>query len=333
MATIESIGASGCDYTSVQGWYDAHKGDITADANAPYIGEIIAGELTEDVTMSESTTDASHYFHLRAAAGAGTTPRLSDYTSFARIKGYVLAGDNNCRVERIMVGNSADLRIGFWMFGTNSLVDGCVVYNATGLASVDYCIEMFNGTVRNCIVSKCRFNNLAFPGDCGGIRGSDGSPENLAYCYNNVVDNLKLDGAGTIILIGFMTLSGSPIECYFNNIATDIGTGTNGFSIGTGANVDYNASSDATATGANSWVNIAPADEFVSVTPGSEDYNIKTATSAAIWKHGSDLHGLAGDPPTTDMEGAVLVGQRCIGADWKASPSPKGPFPGGNLVV
>jgi hypothetical protein len=43
MATIETIGPSGCDYTTPQAWYDSHAGDITADLFAPYIGEIEAG--------------------------------------------------------------------------------------------------------------------------------------------------------------------------------------------------------------------------------------------------------------------------------------------------
>jgi hypothetical protein len=67
--TIEKIQAVGGDYTTPQAWYDAHKGNLTSDPNAPYIGEMAAEEFP-GVDMSGSTTDADHYFHLRAQSGA-----------------------------------------------------------------------------------------------------------------------------------------------------------------------------------------------------------------------------------------------------------------------
>jgi hypothetical protein len=86
MATVQSIKASGGDYTTIQAWYNAHDGNITGDANAPYIGELYAEEYSAGATFATSTTDATHYFHLRAAEGYEFDGDLENKNNYPVVK-------------------------------------------------------------------------------------------------------------------------------------------------------------------------------------------------------------------------------------------------------
>jgi hypothetical protein len=151
--------------------------------------------------------------------------------------------------------------------------------------------------------SNCKIYNNVFH----DIASSNGASSmiviscNAANCevYNNVIYNISHSGASNrncfgIILngSGFTTKNTVAMNCTSNDL--DWGGGTH----------DYNVSSDATATGANSQPNKTAANQFVSVTGGSEDFNVKDS-SADIYHAGvasgqlssEDIYGTAWNSP------------------------------------
>jgi hypothetical protein len=131
MATIDTIGPVGCDYTTPHAWWAARGGDIRSDANAPYIGEIVAGQYSQFEMASDGSTwtDADHYFELRAAADDrfrgdfdGSYPKIAGIkcsVPYTRFK-YIVSN-----------GISADAFTAFSLDAVRVSAHGCGAYDIT----------------------------------------------------------------------------------------------------------------------------------------------------------------------------------------------------------
>lgn len=81
------------------------------------------------------------------------------------------------------------------------------------------------------------------------------------------------------------------------------------------AGSDYNMSSDTTAPGTNSQISKAASNQFVSISPGSEDLHLKAGSDAI--ENGTDLSGTF----AIDIDGQVRSVPWDIGADEYSSPT------------
>jgi hypothetical protein len=288
MATIETIQASGGDYTTPQAWYDAHKGDITGDVNAPYIGEL-AAEIFPGFTMNESVTDSTHYFHLRAQAGvkfdgnfAGSYPLLNSTIS----SGIISCGDSYSRFEHFVVGNTGtlqDLTHGMVFNSCTGIVADTVgVFeittsrHSTAATQHGFSLNDSSVTLHNCVIANLDLTNIkdTEPASCVGISCLSGS---TLFAFNCAIHGLVASATetGTATTVGIEVSNG--IAEIINNV---IGTLTGDLTAGVNAinpiytDIQYNATTDMTG-GSNSQDNIIPANEFADITPATLDLHLK----------------------------------------------------------
>lgn len=131
-----------------------------------------------------------------------------------------------------------------------------------------------------------------------GIGGSQ-----ICRAYNNTVHRVFQSGTGTSL--GMQVRSHAAAE-FRNNISTESDDGD--FSLGALATVSNNHSSDLTASGTGSTTGIDPADVYVSVEPGMEDFHHKPT---------SPLLGLGADLGTTPAGVEIDIdGEDRTGLTW-----------------
>ena len=161
-----------------------------------------------------------------------------------------------------------------------------LVHGLNEVGGFEYGIQCINGGVV--------FNNFVYDltldtasGGFAGIRHQAGVNYVGDVSNNTVHDVHQARAAGTGLCDGLLIQndsSGNPNEAY-NNIVTDTtnaGSGaTNDYSMGLVNNLaSHNLSSDATAPGANSLINKASADQYVSTVLGSEDLHLVATADA-----------------------------------------------------
>jgi hypothetical protein len=202
MATIESIGTGGT-YATPQAWYDARKGDITTGTKAlgaPYIGEMMPGVFTGGLDMSASTTDVSHYFHLRAKAGvefsgvfSGNYPMITKSSGTEIIK----IEDDYTRIEHICVGNTSGRASGIYANAVTGLIlDSCGVYNMRFLnGNIEGGIHIEGLTVGQTVVIRNCCVGLMYVYGGGaqyatGIRVESAVNQGVVELYNNTVNQI-----------------------------------------------------------------------------------------------------------------------------------------------
>ena len=317
MATIETIKSDGTgDYTSPQAWYDAHKGDITSDPNAPYIGELNGEEFATFTDMYGSTTDSSHYFHLRAMSGAefkGDFAALGVATIKGDTNGYFLTvEDNYTRIEHILFGKSSFTdKQPFCIFvsggSSNVIIDSCGVYSITTTATsstryiigIGVSVSSSDTIVRNCMVGDLKGINNGGNTEIGGIIMHIGKLYNCSVVLSDSdssIVGIWGENSSTIIKNCVSTVPSSETAFYFDTFHPPIH--------------DYNASSDSTATGAHSITNINPTDEFIDTNPSTMDLHLKST---------SQLIGIGvnlSSEFTEDIDNETIIGDWSIGADW-----------------
>lgn len=312
MATIETIGVGG-KYATIQDWYDAHKGDITSDPDAPYIGELLPQVFDEDVAMKESTTDADHYFHLRARAnyefkgnfaGAGVDfpmVRPTGTVGFA-----IDLTDDYTRMEHFVVGDrhntATDSVAGFYSTADYTLLDGVGVWNLSMATSGTIVgvsgITTGAGTykIRNCAVAELQATG-PFAASVTGIRVGAAGTESY-YVYNNSVHNLVALGGAISAAYGIVLSDNANADAY-NNCVGYLEGASEAFGIedkGTTGTFGYNATMDATG-GSNSQDNIVPADEFFSI---ASPPDLRVRAGGQCENNGLNLREVSADEPPTE---------------------------------
>jgi len=267
-------------YTALSVWESESPANLVTD------NSIWKGVCYSDSTFGETninitgiTADAARYIHLTAAVGhrhegsrqgvlidgggASTTiisvnqsNVIVEYLRFTGLQG-TGAGMRAC----IAVETYSNVHIRQNMICDISASSGnSIIHLIAGSGGAGAAISIYNNLIVNC--------EMTGTGSCQlfGINASSGSTK----VYNNVVLNLR----STSSCVG--------IQCWFgtsyNNISMNH-TGVSSSACFSGSS-GYNMSSDATATGTKSIINMSTVDQFVSITTGSEDVHLKVGSGA-----------------------------------------------------
>jgi len=322
------VAPSGGDYTSLEACMNANEQDLTGDGwfTVEISGDWTGAPDTTAVTVDGYTTTASDYINIYTTGTArhdGTAGKATAYKLRCTNATAVTIQDDYVTINGLvveMVGNAtaSDNKYGIYV---NS-VTGCPIKNNVVLSSgsISASDDNWNGIRFNHGSTGTRsyycYNNIVYNFVGGGGTSWDGIAFSMAtnytaktvYCYNNTVYNCTTTGI-------YFTMRSTNALYVSNNIC--IGNGTDFSFTGYGGESysvnDYNASSDATATGANSLnsgtAKVPSTADFVSITGGSE--NLHLASTAVEIDEGTDL----GSPYNVDIDGTTRTGTWDIGAD------------------
>lgn len=319
---------SGCDYDSL----DAAVTDLEANCATPssplsitISGSWTAADITP-VTISGIATTADNDLTIVTTGDARHSGKWDDtayvleVSTSSSIKAFLSTNIQYITVDGLQVNLISD-DSDFAVYGMHFDNDATKAYYAdimnniikltvdggsnTYTTGIDYdglysYVDIYNNIVYNF--------NIGSTNDLGiYVHGGTGAENNI---HNNTVYNCSR---------GILPPNSVNTDVY-NNIA--IGNTGYDFSMGNASN-DYNASSDATADGANalnSGSGTPPStSDFVSVTGGSEDFHL--SASAVEIDAGTDL----GSPFDEDIDGESRTGTWDIGADeYSAGEEPAG---------
>jgi len=312
--TVSTINKTGEDYNTITLWEDDKDGDLVTDTRQE-TGEVYKddGELKETVVIDGSTTNSSYYMKLTVAeasrhdgtAGSGfvlnknATYALSAYDEYTVIEWIEIDGNGSTGTSSNNTGiacNSSNFTFRYNIihdFGSQTGT-GRGIFNTSESSRSG--IDSYNNIIYN-----------IFATSTGGAKGIDyGAGTKAGVICNNTIYNITSSAGTAYGIVGNFSASG----IIKNNIV--IGSTTADFSFSS-ATHDYNASSDATADGANSLnsgtAKVPSTSDFVSVTSGSE--NLHLAAGAVEIDKGVDLSGTF----TDDIDGVTRTGTWDIGAD------------------
>lgn len=322
----KTIKASGGDYTSLAAWEAAQQGDlVTADEVRQ--AECYGFSDTTRVTIDGSTTDATRYLRVYAAAGAeaqmpydttGAAYRLE--CSFGGGEVSLRVFDNYTRIERIQVKATPASQDG--SFGYDAINMG----GSVGVRIVG-CYVLGNYTSWSAGSTRAT----------GITEGNDVNGSN--YIVNNVVDGFDYPTHGNAsgIFVASHAYGSTPQTYISNNTVVRCGNGFRSDAASTNydaytlrnnlvaqcatdfsglvdAASDYNASEDATAPGTHSRTS----QTFTFA--GTGDYHLASSDAGAK-DYGTDLSADSGYAFSTDFDGDTRSGTWDIGADEYASSS------------
>ena len=265
MATINSIGTAGRDYSTLQSWFDA----IPSTPTGGYIGQCYNdSEFTGRIKFSGRTTSATNYIKLTTGpgqsfldnAGASTLPLKYDRTKGVGLKTYgYLSTDNSplnislnyVTVEKIQVNYSG---------GDNYNPRVCYVTNLSGSSTL----------VQNCIFAKTSASSSAIA---------------EVTAAGNIVNCVLYDTVGGATSVGIAVVTGSKFRSctiinasgsvngtavsvsYTSNIIQDclfLGWGSWKTGTGTFTTEDYNATDLSTGpTGAHDLLSLVAANQVI----------------------------------------------------------------------
>ena len=307
--TIDTIGTAG-DFSTIQGWYDNYKGDITSDANAPYIGELKDEQFDECVNFEDSTTDVTHYFHLRPQIGAnpvvagdgsaGDVVRVED--DYFRITNNT---SGNITISGGSLSAGSDWKLGLHVSGDFCFVDSIIVKDIENIQgnSNSFIIGISmskSGIIRNCLVYNLKSENSSDKKGTSakGIVATVSSSKDI-YIYNNTVHHIEARNNKDESRASVNGIVGPPSSLsskIYNNVVGDLivtaGEGTVlafDFDLYGGTH-DYNAATDTTVSGeAHGQPSIDTSLEFTNKEISTLDLSINKSTSVDLLNNGFDL--------------------------------------------
>ncbi len=285
-------------YNDFGSWESARQGNLVSDNRQETAVAYDDGDFTSAVIIDGSTTDATHYMAITVAsgqrhAGQAGVGAVLDMNSTAT--GITVNDDYTqiswLQIRRTGANNSSGVMV---QSASNVLLDSLLIhdFNDSGNAYGINGSWISTVMVRNCMI---------FDGSGAGIIAT-------IFSSNLTVQNCTIYG-----------ITGRGIYKPFGTI-----TATNTIVMGCtiedfwpGVTQSYNMSMDATASGTGSLPGSNPANQFVSITPGSFNLHLKSGSTAL--DAGTDLSGSF----TYDIDGAA----RPIGLAWdmgadEAAPSP-----------
>lgn len=272
-----TFGGSGLgrDYTSLDTWEAATDNDlVTATA-----GEILdcfddSTVFTQNLAIAGATTNGSFYRLVRAAAGEGHDGTPLNGVNFSpTIDAAIIDGfEPNVAVQDLiltLIINSASNRQAYVAnFGEDQRVVGVLTVDGANAGSGNVTGIKLD---EDAVAVDCLSHN----NDLYGFHLVEGATEDTR-AYNCVATNNN---------IGF--LDGNETPDLINCLAT--GNGTD-FSGAWGANTNFNASEDGTATvGANSNDTISTTNLYEDST--NDDFHIQTGATTDVRNAGTDLSG------------------------------------------
>jgi hypothetical protein len=294
----KTIKTAGGDYALLSTWEAALQSDLVTDDWISQ-AECYAGAYTDAVNVVGWTTGASNYVRIftptaerhngtaRDVSGTGFQIANSGATVITSTEDYVRL--EGLDVKTTSATLSALLSATGITATNNSLqIDDCI-FQATALTTA-YCVNLVGDTdtrghMRNCIVYSSG----------NGINAANSSVFEFSHC------TVQSAGATGMLITG----NNHTIKNVYSGGATTCFSGA-----GTPAAYSHNASTDATADdkggGTGCLINLTAADQFVSITGGSEDFHLKAGTSlnAAGTPLGAvtdDIVGTARDGSTPDI--------------------------------
>ena len=294
----KSIGTSSRDYSTITSW------EADLDNAAVYAsGDTALGECYNDSVFDESVningggTVGLAAVTLSVAAGqrhdgtAGSGARIVRTASTSSILTLTGTSTRIVTLEWLEVTSTAS-GSGFNLTpiilsgtDTKNVVQRCIIHNVyrgTGSANVPSAISVTN--VGGCSLLDNFIYNISASVSVTAsglvITGIGSQTPDSVDIHNNTLHDFSLDHASSTADITAYSTPDVTNRRIQNNIATGGANAGSGaaicFATWATATDDHNASSDATAAGTGSLTNIVAADQFVSVTGGSEDLHLKS---------------------------------------------------------
>ncbi|MCK4946132.1 MAG: hypothetical protein KAS59_07710, partial [Alphaproteobacteria bacterium] len=288
---------AGAWYTDLTSWESDRDGNITATGRntretAECYNDWPSG-LDDQITVDGFTTDASHYMKITVPEGERHNGTAG--TGFYIDKsGYILNGES-------IIALGGTYGIVEWVEIKNYLTQ--FGHDCFGINIGSYAIARYNLVHDSSSGSGIRsdksgevYNNIFYDLDEYGIFDGD-SYVGGGKIYNNTVFNIGTEG------IKDRATNAATKNYLKNNLVIAGARGGTCFAFSAYADHDYNASSDATATGSNS-INSGSAtppstSDFVSITASSEDLHL--VSGAPEIGAGTDLSGTF----TDDIDGGA----------------------------
>ena len=273
MATIQTIGTTGRDFSTLQAWEDA----VPATPTGGYEGHCYNdSEFAAGVDINGHTTSGTNYIRLTAASGQSFQDHASKTTNplfYDQSKGVGITFNDTHGEFPIRVQND------FVTIDRLQIKRTVAFYTSTE-GIVDFSATLSNAVLKECIIAKL-FSGTAFiakPRDSKIINclvyDSGATPTNIAVLLYELGTALN----NTVVRIG--TAGGVGItRTYTNNLNTAKGNAvfnwTTNFDSTTGwtAGSGFNCTNAATAPGSSNQVSKTFANQFVSTTT---DFKLKT---------------------------------------------------------
>jgi hypothetical protein len=252
------------------------------------------GDFTSNVAIDGYTTDATYFITLTVAGAADVASGVSQRHDGTAGSGVLFDGAN--------LTSGVAINDDYTQFEWFEII-------RTGGANGRPAVGVENAS--NVILDHLLIHNYTTGLASYGIKGADNSSFTARNCiiYDGQSTGIRLNGTPSTATVQNCTVYGIT----GTGISQDAGTltVTNSISMGnttdfSGGTQSYNMSSDATATGTGSLINKVTADQFVSITGGSEDLHLKAGSDAI--NVGTDLSGSF----THDID----ADSRPIGAQW-----------------
>jgi len=291
---VSTINKTGEDYNTLTLWEDAKDGDLvtgTRQETAECYND--DGVLDDRLGIDGSTTNSTYYMKV-------TVPIVERHDG--------TAGSGFCITPSGYISNNGGV---IMLVDTYSVLEWVEITGWQGQYGGSYdgvsCSNNLQCTVRNCLIhddidttttanirgislanNHTITNNIIYNIGDEGIKQTENNSISK-YIYNNTVYNYNEDNGGATGIYG--AGSGDVIK---NNLVIAGTNGGNCFSFNGGSH-NYNASSDATATGTNSLdsgdASPPNTSDFESVTGGSEDLHL--SSGAVEINKGFDLGTIA----------------------------------------
>ncbi len=287
---VKSIGTNSRDYSTLQAWEDAKPANLVT-ADQVWKGEVYNdSEFAGKLVISGSTTSATCYVWLTAAAGHGIADhanRLTNQLKYDQTKG---AGINfNSAYEAILDVRDNYTKIERLQFKSTGVFTN---YNAAVVIGVT---DGSNITINNCLFEytgalhgiRCHGNNHTIANSLiimSGATFNAGSHAVIivyatggAFVNNTIVRPSDRSANGN----GITRSGGSTNILVQNNAVFGFTTAFNGWGSGTAAGTGYNACNDASAPGTNNQQSLTYTSQFEGTTSGAMDFRAKSGSALA----------------------------------------------------
>ena len=310
--TVSTINKTGEDYNTLTLWEDDKDGDLVTDTRQEtaecYDDD---GTLTDQLSIGGSATSSSYFMKVTAPIGerhngtAGTGFTLTS-TAMGPSSSVISITDRYTIIEWIEITDWKAASFWIWTFGvilgsdsSYSHVRNILMYDVSETSSRIFGFYTTDQNATNVYV----YNNIIYGIKSGWNNNGVGiyyPYKSDFYYYNNTIYDCE-NGL-------WINTDGSTVHVK-NNIS--IGNAADDYVFQSTTDHDYNASSDSTATGANSVTGITTA-IFESITAGSEDLHLVSGAST-VRGAGVNLYSTF----TTDIDGDTRpsTGAWDIGAD------------------
>lgn len=292
----KSIGTTGRDYSTITSWEAAHTNAVYTSA-----GSHALGECYDDSAFDEAPT--------LGGAESNITERTLTVAAGERHDGTAGTGARNVRTGSSgIIGENDSLKSSIkWLEIDMNGNDGTAAIASTS-SSHTTGIKTVANTIIHDLVSTANQNNygISFARGCDGMNniiydincGTGISQKRAAginststlfgdsFLYNNTIYNVtRTGGDGDANAFRFLDDANFIVK---NNIGmgtsiSGTGDGSDFYYTGTNPDGDYNLSEDDTADDAgeaNNLISKTTANQFVSITGGSEDLHLKSGADA-----------------------------------------------------